>query len=188
LAPLARCRIDYAAIWNEAEPSRLGATERRALARPHAAIFHALHMAIDHFDVPALALIDLARLLPTVEATATARGIARAWHCERPLATALALGAAFLPRSFASPGIGLPRRTLRVIENYGSTAGLPRAEQLIRKVLHFDSATEAIHYLAVQSRRGLSDLFERRLRRRSARQRLGLSRAPHQADPSSQSR
>lgn len=63
LAPLVRCRIDYAAVWAEVRPIRLGATEAAVLAPAHAAVFQVLHMAIDHFAVPAIYLIDLARLL-----------------------------------------------------------------------------------------------------------------------------
>jgi hypothetical protein len=39
LAPLARCRIDYREVWAEASPFRLGGTDARVLARPHAAVF-----------------------------------------------------------------------------------------------------------------------------------------------------
>jgi hypothetical protein len=175
LAPLARCRIDYAAIWSEAEPHRIGATETRVLARQHAAIFQALHMAIDHFDVPAIYLLDLARLLPTRDEAIGARKLARAWHCERPLATALALVASFLPRVPAAGAAGAPSlRTSRVTSTYGGVAPLPRAEQLLRKLLHFDTPFELAAYTAVQSRRNLREAFERRVRRRSPRERLRL--------------
>ena len=62
LAPLVRCRIDYEAVWRDAVPFRLGDSEPRILSLPHALIFQALHMAIDHFQVPAIYLMDLARL------------------------------------------------------------------------------------------------------------------------------
>jgi Uncharacterised nucleotidyltransferase len=177
LAPLARCRIDYAAVWAEAESFDLGQTTGWVLARPHAAIFHALHMAIDHFDVPAIYLVDLTRLLPTTREVGVAETTARLWRCARALATAVALAAAFLPRSARrlphSSG-ETPARAQRVLAGYGKTSPLPRPEQLLRKVMHLDSLTDTIRYLAIQSRRGAKERIERRLRGRSARQRLGL--------------
>ena len=121
LAPFARCRIDYAAIWAEAEPFVLGGTPARALARPHAAIFQALHMAIDHFEVPAIYLFDLMQLLPSADEAVAARVLARRWHCERPLDTSafVALSApAGAPLAFGSgPSVrarAKNRRLLRV--------------------------------------------------------------------------
>jgi hypothetical protein len=176
LAPLARCRIDYAAIWGEAEAQQIGATKTRVLCRQHAAIFQALHMAIDHFDVPAIYLIDLARLLPTRDEALQARGLARAWHCERPMATALALVASFLPGTPAAAPTGAPSfAASRITSAYGGVAPLPRAEQLVRKLLHFDAPLELAAYVAVQSRRKLREVFERRVRRRTPRDRLRLT-------------
>jgi hypothetical protein len=176
LAPLARCRIDYAAIWGEAEAQQIGATKTRVLCRQHAAIFQALHMAIDHFDVPAIYLIDLARLLPTRDDAIQARGLARAWHCERPMATALALVASFLPGTPAAAPTGAPSfAASRITSAYGGVAPLPRAEQLVRKLLHFDAPLELAAYVAVQSRRKLREVFERRVRRRTPRDRLRLT-------------
>jgi hypothetical protein len=97
LAPFARCDIDYHAVWDLAVPLRLGETDTRALRADHAAVFHALHMAIDHFAVPAIYLADLARLLPTREGVLAANELARRWRCWRPFATAVALAAAFFP-------------------------------------------------------------------------------------------
>jgi hypothetical protein len=176
LAPLARCRIDYGAIWAEAEPFRLGATDTRVLARPHAAIFQALHMAIDHFDVPAIYLLDLARLLPTAEAAGEARALATGWRCRRPFETSLALLSTFLPSAAASRAAAPSETARRIARRYGAIDPLPRPEQLVRKLLHFDSPRDAVRYLAVQSRRNLREVFERRVRRRSARERLALGR------------
>lgn len=179
LAPLARCRIDYAAVWGEAEPLRIGATETRVLARRHAAIFHALHMAIDHFDVPAIYLVDLARLLDGPGEPASALTLARRWRCGKPLQTALALLATFLPASNAAAGSSARAAiSRRVTGSYGGTAALPRAEQLLRKILHVDHLGDAVAYLAVQSRRNLREQIEKRLIRRPARQRLGLPKRP----------
>jgi len=176
LAPLARCRIDYGAIWSEAEPLRLGATETRALAYPHAAIFQALHMAIDHFDVPAVYLLDLARLLPTAVDVAAAGALARRWHCGRPFETALALTSAMLPRWAEQQTSGLPMARVadRVLRAYGSMEKVLRGEQFLRKLLHFDTPGDALRYVAVQSRRNLREIYERRVRRRSPRERLAL--------------
>ena len=73
------------------------------LARRHAAIFQALHMAIDHFDVPAIYLVDLARLLPTSDDTPRALALAGYWRCRRPLDTALTLVPPFFPGSRRRP-------------------------------------------------------------------------------------
>jgi hypothetical protein len=172
LAPLARCRIDYAAIWREAEPFRLGATDTLVLARPHAAVFHALHMAIDHFDLPAIYLLDLDRLLPTIEAVNMAERVARAWRCWRPLATSRSLVASFLENR-PQVAVAAPF-SRRVIRTYGTTKPLPRREQLVRKLLHFDAVSDALRYTVIQSRRKAREYFETRFRGRPARERLAL--------------
>jgi hypothetical protein len=180
LAPLARCRIDYAAVWAEAETFDLGQTKALDLARHHGAVFHALHMAIDHFDVPAIYLVDLTRLLPTAHDVLLAETTARLWRCLRPLTTAIALSAAFLPRwagRLPHPPSGPPAQARRVLAGYGTTSPLPRPEQLLRKVMHFDSLADTIRYITIQTRRNAKEQIERRLRGRSARERLGLSSA-----------
>ena len=63
LAPFARCAIDYRSGVGRGDSARLGETDTHALRADHAAVFHALHMAIDHFGVPAIYLVDLVRLL-----------------------------------------------------------------------------------------------------------------------------
>lgn len=174
LAPLVRCRIDYTEVWREAEPFRLGRTETRVLAPPHAAVFQALHMAIDHFDVPAIYLVDLIRLLAAPEAIERADSLAQRWHCRGPLDTALALCrdwmSGHLPARYQRP----PRFSRRIAAAYGQTTRVPRLEQFIRKFAHFDSTADALLYLAVQSRRNIRERLERRLRGRSARERLSL--------------
>lgn len=178
LAPLARCRIDYRAIWAEVETVALGDVRALALSRPHAAVFHALHMAIDHFGVPAIYLVDLARLLPDEEDLRVVRALAESWRCHRPLETAVALAAAFLPHW---RGGGTSRRTPmqeKIVAHYGSTVPLPRAQQLVRKLAHFDHLTDAFRYVLVQSRRNMREHVERWTRGRSARERLHLPRKP----------
>jgi hypothetical protein len=182
LAPFARCRIDYAAVWAEAESLRIGQSDAWRLAPAHAAIFHALHMAIDHFDVPAIYLVDLARLLPTADDLRAADITARHWHCHHPFATASTLAAAFLPswathQSIGDRGPRLPEALTiagRVVRRYGPIRPVPRAEQLVRKLMHFDSVADAVRYVAVQSRRNVEERIERASRGRSARERLGL--------------
>lgn len=173
LAPFARCRIDYDRIWRDAVPLRLGATEAQALAPPHAAIFHGLHMAIDHFAVPAIYLVDLARLLPEPGDYTQALVLASKWRCARPLVTATALTKAYLPGWPAGRPTG-SWMARRVIAGYGAPEPLPRPEQLLRKVMHFDGPADAIRYLAVQSRRNAVELIKRRIGKRSPRQRLAL--------------
>jgi len=176
LAPFARCRIDYDAIWNEAQRVRIGQTDALGLAPIHAAIFHALHMAIDHFDVPALYLVDMSRLLPDPDRRRAADETARAWRCRRPLLTATSLTAAFLPEWARGQPAGEPGPlTRRVIAGYGPVAALPRREQLLRKLAHFDVLSDALRYLAVQSRRNVREELERRIFKRSPRERLELS-------------
>jgi hypothetical protein len=181
LAPFARCDIDYRAVWAEAVPLRIGATDTRALRADHAAVFHALHMAIDHFGVPAIYLVDLARLLPTAAEVAAAEELARGWRCWRPFATASALAASLLPdwkRVAAPAAVDLPAFSRRVVTTYGTLPHLPRPEQLLRKFQHFDTPRHALRYLAVQSRRNLHELVETRVRRRSPRDRLRLGGRP----------
>jgi hypothetical protein len=79
LAPLVRCRIDYGDLWANVRETSLGSARAATLDPRHAAIFHALHMAIDHFDVPALYLVDFSRLVPTVDERDRAEALARAW-------------------------------------------------------------------------------------------------------------
>jgi hypothetical protein len=52
--------------------------------------------------------------------------------------------------------------------------GLPRAEQLRRKLEHFDIAPDAVRYLFSQGRRIVREAALRRLGNRSAEERLGL--------------
>ena len=175
LAPFVRGRIDYAAIWSDARRFRLGDTDALSLSDVHATVFQALHMGVDHFAVPAIYLVDLARLLADPATLLDAEATARTWQCHGPFVTALALTRALLPRSLPGPSSGsLPPWTRRVIGAYGALAAPPRAEQLFRKFAHFDTMGTALRYLLVQSRRNVGELVERRVRKRSARQRLGL--------------
>jgi hypothetical protein len=177
LAPLARCQIDYRDLWASTRDATVGRVRVATLHPRHAAIFHALHMAIDHFDVPALYLVDLSRLLPDAGDREQAEALARTWRCWRPFATAVALTAAFLPDwgagRIVSPLAGF---SARVVGGYGSPERVPRREQLVRKLMHFDTRPDAVRYLAVQVRRNVREIYERRVRRRSARQRLALGR------------
>jgi hypothetical protein len=182
LAPGARCAIDYDDVWRNMQPLELGAATVLSLAPAHAAAFHGLHMAIDHFDVPGLYLVDLARLCTGADELAAARAAAAAWRCERALATGLALAAAFQPAWAAPLAVGPgPARASRVVAGFGGVTALPRPEQLRRKYEHFDTALDAIRYTRVQGRRHARELVERHLRARSARERLGLR--PRLASP-----
>ena len=173
LAPHARCAIDYEDVWRQVRPLELGAG--RALAPAHAAVFQALHMAIDHFDVPGLYLVDLARLCAGAGDLAAARAAARAWRCERPLVTSLALAAAFEPSWAAALALDPPpARAALVAARFGVVTPLPRPQQLLRKYQHFDTVGDALRYTGIQGRRNARELIERRLRGRSARERLGL--------------
>jgi hypothetical protein len=176
LAPLVRFQIDYSAIWSEARTQRLGDADALVLSPVHAAIFQAIHMGVDHFDVPAIYLIDLTRLLDSLSTVRAAETVARNWLCYGPYSTAVRLAATFLPRWKCPPAMtqSPPRRARMVIDSYGVVEPLPRVQQLVRKLLHFDTVDGALRYLAVQSRRGLREQFERRLRHRTARERLAL--------------
>jgi hypothetical protein len=175
LAPPHRCAIDYRAVWSGVREVPYGGARAFLLAEPHAAAFHALHMAIDHYDVPAIYLVDLARLLPTLAEAAAAEATARSWRCHRAFATAVALAAAFLPNwASAQSAPAVPDRARGVIAGFGATRPLPRPEQLRRKVAHIDSPGLAAAYLAVQARRNVRELVERHVRHRTPRERLGL--------------
>jgi hypothetical protein len=175
LAPYARCAIDYADVWRSVQPLELGAARAFVLAPVHAAVFHALHMTIDHFDVPGLYLVDLARLVPTEADGAAVRETARAWRCLRPWQTSAALASSFQPEWPAGRALGVPpRRAALVADSFGGVARLPRPRQLARKMSHFDTAGDALRYTYVQGRRHLHELVERRVRRRTPRARLGL--------------
>jgi hypothetical protein len=175
LAPLVRCAVDYDELWGAVVTREIGAARAGALHPRHAGVFHALHMAIDHFDVPALYLLDFSRLLPTADELARAETTARSWRCWRPFATATALTAAFVPDW---PAARAPRPTppfaRAVVARYGTMQRLPRGQQLVRKLRHFDSGRDALGYLLVQGRRNVRELYERRVRGRSARERLAL--------------
>lgn len=177
LAPLARCQIDYRDLWGSTRDATLGRARVATLHPRHAAIFHALHMAIDHFDVPALYLVDFGRLLQAAGERAPVEALARAWGCWRPFATAVALASAFLPAGMEpSDPARVAAFSRRVVSGYGAPERVPRPEQLVRKLMHFDTGRDALRYLAVQGRRNVRELFERRVRRRSARQRLAMER------------
>jgi hypothetical protein len=187
LAPAARCAIDYPAVWAARVPFDLGGAPAARLADDHAAVFHALHMAIDHFDVPGLYLVDLARLLPGPAEVAAATATARAWRAARPLETALALSAAFLPRwaAAAAPvGAALPPRAARVVAGFGGTGRLERPTQLRRKIEHIDTLADAVRYLGVQARRNLRELWETHVRRRTPGERLGVGQPPRRTKSS----
>jgi hypothetical protein len=176
LAPPARCRIDHAAIWAHAEPAAIGGAEARVLRAEHAAIFHALHMAIDHFEVPAIYLVDLARLVSSVPDVARLLGLADEWRCRKVLATALALSGEFLPRwreAHRSVLVALAA-DVEVVTHYGALERLSRPRQLWRKLRHFDRSVDAAAYFALQSRRNLREQLEKHVRKRTPRQRLGL--------------
>jgi hypothetical protein len=173
--PLVRGSIDYTAVWASAQAFELGQVPALHLCGAHAAVFHTLHMAIDHFDVPAIYLVDLTRLLPDLAELAHAETAARSWQCHYAFTTAVALTSALLPRWISkAPARPMTRRARRVIGIYGATSPLPRTEQLIRKFSHFDTIDGAFRYLIVQSKRNLREGLERRLRKRSARERLSL--------------
>jgi hypothetical protein len=194
LAPLVRCSIDYPALWAAGMQTwELAGRRTTTLDFVHAALNQALHMAIHHFDVPALYLLDLRRLVarcgrevpggPTA-AWARLRAAARAWGCERPLATAAALVAAFLPAAEEAAGGPVqpvqPRGeawvTRRVVEGFGGVEPVSRAEQLGRKLLHFDDGLTATRYLWVQGRRILRERWLGYTNDpRSAAERLGLA-------------
>jgi hypothetical protein len=179
LAPYARCGIDYDALWAAMRPMPIGAARAFVMAPEHAAVFHALHMAIDHFDVPGLYLVDLARLLSRGADVSAAHATARAWRCRRPFETSVALTAAF-QRDWAG-GRALGDRSLAaagVVRRFGGVERLPRPEQLLRKFAHFDTVGDALRYTGVQAWRNVHELVERRIWKRSARARLKMPNAP----------
>ena len=155
LAPFVRCDIDYRALWDATRAIAIEGVKARPLSRPHLLVNHALHMAIHHFDVPGLYLLDLARLTADRAMADETAAVARSWRCHRPWQTAAALTAELLPssREKLRPGELQPARVRRVVARYGALRPLPRPEQLIRKVWHFDRLSDLTRYAAVQGRR-----------------------------------
>ena len=177
LAPLPRCAIDYTAVWGEKVPFPIDDVPAWRLADAHDAVYHVLHMAIHHFDVPGLYLVDLTRLCADEPAAAAAEALAARWRCFRPWRTSVLLAAAFLPWW---PAAAVARRfepdavAARVIDHFGTVTGVPRAEQLRRKLEHFDAAPDAARYLLVQGRRLVREAALRRFGRRTPEERLGF--------------
>lgn len=180
LAPLPRCAIDYDAVWHEKVPFPIDScidTPVWRLADAHDVVYHVLHMAIHHFDVPGVYLIDLTRLCPDDASMAAVEAVAARWRCFRPWRTSVQLAAAFLPWWPAAAGA---RRfqpdaiAARVIDHFGTVTGVPRAEQLRRKLEHFDAAPDAARYLLVQGRRLVREAALKRFGRRTPEERLGF--------------
>lgn len=177
LAPLRRCAIDYDEIWRDKVPLPIGDVGAWRLADAHAAVYHVLHMAIHHFDVPGLYLVDLFRMITNDEHLTIVEALARRWRCFRPWRTSLLLTASFLPwwsGAAAAPRFLPDAVAGRVTDEFGTVTGLPRAEQLRRKLEHFDIAPDAVRYLFSQGRRIVREAALRRLPQRSAEERLGL--------------
>jgi hypothetical protein len=189
LAPLVRGAIDYVALWNDMQTWSFAGRVTKTPSFVHAAVNQALHMAIHHFDVPALYLLDFRRLAAMADATgqredpasdtsARLRAAARAWGCLRPLETTLALASAFLGNEAidaAGRSPGLSWLVERVIAGYGGLEPVSRPEQLARKVLSFDHPRTAARYLLVQGRRIVREHWLTRFgRARSATERLAL--------------
>lgn len=177
LAPLPRCGIDYDELWAGKLPMRLDEVDAFRLADTHAAVYHVLHMAIHHFDVPGLYLVDLARMVTNDAEFAAVGVLAQRWRCLRPWQTSVILTAYFLPwwplaaaaNRFAGDAV-----SGRIVEGFGTVTGLPRASQLRRKLEHFDVASDAARYLFQQGRRIVREAAMRRLTSRSPEERLGF--------------
>jgi hypothetical protein len=193
LAPLVRGAIDYRALWNDMRTWSFAGRVTKTPSFVHAAVNQALHMAIHHFDVPALYLLDFRRLAAMAttaaeqrqeagaagtDTDARLRAAARAWGCLRPLETTLALASAFLDDEATDAQgrePGLSWLVQRVIAGYGGLEPVSRPEQLARKILSFDHPRTAARYLWVQGRRILREHWLTRFgRARSATERLGL--------------
>jgi hypothetical protein len=180
LAPLPRCGIDYHAVWQEKQPLSVDGASAWRLADAHDVVYHVLHMAIHHFDVPGVYLVDLTRMISDDTQRATVEALATRWRLFRPWRTSLLLTAAFLPwwsastsaRRFQPDGVAA-----RVIDHFGTVTGVPRAEQLRRKLEHFDAAPDAARYLLVQGRRLVREAALKRFGRRTAEERLGFPKA-----------
>jgi hypothetical protein len=137
----------------------------RTLGFIDAALNQALHMAIHHFDVPAIYLLDFCRLLERCEPSALPRlrATARAWRCVRALETTVALARAFLPHAAPWPqvdddgGGAAGAIARRVVRAFGDRVPVSRPEQWLRKLTHLDGARVVIRYLGVQARRNLRE-------------------------------
>jgi hypothetical protein len=177
LAPLARGAIDYRKVWQDRRRLSAQAHGWMVLSPPHAAAYHALHMAIHHFDVPALYLLDFSRMVPGAAEAAAGEEAAREWRCHRAWTTTVGLTAGWIAgwreKVQAAPPT-LSAAAARIVGDYATSRSVSRPEQLRRKFEHFDGPRDAVRYAAVQGRRIVREAVERRLRSRSAEERLGL--------------
>ena len=180
LAPLPRCGIDYDAVWREKVPLLIDDVGAWRLCDAHDAVYHVLHMAIHHFDVPGVYLVDLTRMITNETQRATVEDLAVRWRLSRPWRTSVLLTAAFLPWWFAAPTAQRFQPdaiAARVIDHFGSLTGVPRVEQLRRKLEHFDAAPDAARYLLVQGRRLVREAALKRFGRRTPEERLGFPKS-----------
>ncbi len=171
--PRERCAVDYESVWRRAQPLAVeGQAAARQLAPEHAAAYHALHMAVHHFQVPAIYLVDLRRMLAAGGIAAEAEETARRWRCLRPWRTAMAVTASAHGEAAGAPACS---RADEIAARLAHVAPLSRPEQIRRKLTHFDTAGDAARYAFTQGRRRVRELAER-LRGRSPEERLGLTR------------
>jgi hypothetical protein len=176
LVPVARCKIDYDTLWECAQPLPIGGAATFALSRAHAVLHQALHMTVHHFDVPALYLLDIARLTSDTTIARDAAHAARAWRCSRAWDTSVAMTTAFIPaarEAFGSMADPANARAARLTASFGGLAPVSRLSQLRRKLEHFDNPTDAARYLAIQGRRIVSETLGNLGPRRSAAERFG---------------
>ncbi|MEA2699719.1 MAG: hypothetical protein QOI66_3990 [Myxococcales bacterium] len=177
LAPLPRCGIDYQAVWRDKVPLVVEGQAAFRLSDAHDAVYHVLHMAIHHFDVPGVYLVDLTRMIATDAQRVAAEEVASQWRCFRPWRTSLLLTAAFLPWWPAAATVQRFQPdsvAARVIDHFGTVTGVSRVEQLRRKLEHFDATPDAARYLLVQGRRIVREAALRWFSRRPPEERLGF--------------
>jgi hypothetical protein len=173
LVPPHRSLLTSDIAWQGAVPIAFDGFSCLQLGPMEACLFHAVHMAIHHFQVPAIALVDLHHLLGLCGDLRELQARASALRCRRALVSALALYRAWVPDAVArghGPDTPAPW-TARVLRSFRSDMLLPRWRQIVIKFEHFDTPGHAVRFTLAFGRRLAREAW---LGRKSVEERLGI--------------
>jgi hypothetical protein len=174
LMPRERGPVDYDEIWRDACDLAVPPVTVLQLAPHHAAAFHAWHMAKHHFDVPAVNLVDITRLIRRCPDPALIERTARRWRCWRSWRATFLTEVWVVGHLETARDGARPAGMRRIAAEYGGLAPLPRPAQLARKLRSFDRLPDALWYAAAAVRGRWRQLVQGRIRGRSIEQRLGF--------------
>jgi len=146
-APRFRSTVDMSAVWREAKPLEVGGASVLRLADQHAALYHAFHMALHHFHVPAIYLIDFERLLrrPEMPPMSDVLALAREWKMHTSFRTAMAMHHYWNEGEQVRGSIPYPLWLANV--ELAECQEPSRPVQLIRKLSSFDDLADAARFL-----------------------------------------